>query len=99
MSRLVAVSNRISDATQGRRAGRLAVGVLAAMQARGGLWFGWSGDVVDETPGDRAAPCRAGITFATTDLRVRTTAALPRLLQRHAVAALSLLRRQVPVRR
>ena len=43
MSRLVAVSNRISSPRKGAAPGGLAVGVLAAMQARGGLWFGWSG--------------------------------------------------------
>ena len=40
MSRLVAVSNRISIPRKGAAPGGLAVGVLAAMQARGGLWFG-----------------------------------------------------------
>ena len=47
MSRLVAVSNRISVPRKGAAPGGLAVGVLAAMQARGGLWFGWSGEIVD----------------------------------------------------
>ena len=50
MSRLVAVSNRISIPRKGAAPGGLAVGVLAAMQARGGLWFGWSGEVIDEPP-------------------------------------------------
>ncbi|MBJ3815597.1 alpha,alpha-trehalose-phosphate synthase [Shimwellia pseudoproteus] len=48
MSRLVVVSNRISipdDKKTG--AGGLTVGVLGALKAAGGLWFGWSGDIGD----------------------------------------------------
>ena len=42
MSRLVNVSNRV--ALPGSRSdGGLAVGLLAAMQKSGGLWFGWNG--------------------------------------------------------
>ncbi len=42
MSRLVNVSNRV--ALPGSRSdGGLAVGLLAAMQTSGGLWFGWNG--------------------------------------------------------
>ena len=42
MSRLVNVSNRV--ALPGARAeGGLAIGLLAAMHAAGGLWFGWNG--------------------------------------------------------
>ena len=47
MSRLVAVSNRISLPKRGAAPGGLAVGLLAAMQARRGLWFGWDGDIAD----------------------------------------------------
>jgi len=68
MSRLVAVSNRISIPRKGAAPGGLAVGVLAAMQARGGLWFGWSGDVMDDAPREPRVSSRGGITFATTDL-------------------------------
>jgi trehalose 6-phosphate synthase len=68
MSRLVAVSNRISLPRKGAAPGGLAVGVLAAMQARGGLWFGWSGDVVDGAPREPRLSIRGGISFATTDL-------------------------------
>jgi trehalose 6-phosphate synthase len=68
MSRLVAVSNRISLPRKGAAPGGLAVGVLAAMQARGGLWFGWSGDIVDEAPHEPRVSARGGITYATTDL-------------------------------
>ena len=47
MSRLVAVSNRISVPRRGAAPGGLAVGLLAAMQARRGMWFGWDGETVE----------------------------------------------------
>ena len=64
MTRLVAVSNRVTEST--KAAGGLAVGVLTAMKSRGGLWFGWSGktgadDTVHVTRKD-------GVEFATFDL-------------------------------
>ena len=68
MTRLVVVSNRIAIPRKGGAPGGLAVGVLAAMQARGGLWFGWSGEVVDGAPREPRLSSRGGITFATTDL-------------------------------
>lgn len=43
MSRLVVVSNRIAPPDNKGGAGGLAVGVLGALKAAGGLWFGWSG--------------------------------------------------------
>jgi trehalose 6-phosphate synthase len=51
--RLIIVSNRI--ATPGsERAGGLAVALADALAERGGVWFGWSGDIVDrETRGIR----------------------------------------------
>ena len=70
MSRLVNVSNRV--ALPGSRAdGGLAVGLLAAMRASGGLWFGWSGAT---TPDNAAAPPapslqqRSNVCFATIPL-------------------------------
>ena len=68
MSRLVAVSNRISVPKRGAPPGGLAVGVLAAMKARGGLWFGWSGELRE---GPVAAPqvtTRGHVKYATIDL-------------------------------
>lgn len=46
MGRVVAVSNRIA---LGGSAGGLAVGVKAALEAAGGLWFGWSGETGSAT--------------------------------------------------
>lgn len=68
MSRLVAVSNRVSQPRRGTPPGGLAVGLMAAMRARGGLWFGWSGEVTDQTSDRPATLRRDGIAFATIDL-------------------------------
>jgi trehalose 6-phosphate synthase len=38
------------------------------MQARGGLWFGWSGEIVDGPLRETRISSRGGITFAVTDL-------------------------------
>ena len=52
MGRLVVVSNRIAPPDDKKAsAGGLAVGVLGALKAAGGLWFGWSGEISnDEKP-------------------------------------------------
>ncbi len=68
MSRIVAVSNRVTIPKRVTAAGGLAVGVLAAMKSQGGLWFGWSGDTVRGEPGPIHMATRQGITFATVDL-------------------------------
>ena len=49
MSRLVVVSNRVPVPSGTRRPqGGLATGVLSALEARGGLWFGWSGKISED---------------------------------------------------
>lgn len=49
MSRLVVVSNRIALPDDKKSsAGGLAVGILGALRAAGGLWFGWSGEIGDD---------------------------------------------------
>ena len=69
MTRLVAVSNRVNvPRARSTPAGGLAVGVLAAMKSRGGLWFGWSGEVTDGEPGAATLTARQDVTFATIDL-------------------------------
>ena len=51
MSRLVVVSNRVRQIQEGKTAtGGLAVAVLAALREDGGIWFGWSGEVVGAVP-------------------------------------------------
>lgn len=52
MSRLIVVSNRIADPRKAASGG-LAVALGQALEASGGLWFGWSGQVVEDgTPGE-----------------------------------------------
>ena len=68
MMRLVAVSNRVAALRRAASAGGLTVGVLAAMKAHGGLWFGSSGDVVDRIPGAPDIVSRGNVTLATIDL-------------------------------
>lgn len=52
MSRLVVVSNRLADPRK-TTAGGLAVALGQALEASGGLWFGWSGRIVEGgTPGE-----------------------------------------------
>ncbi|MFZ2825383.1 alpha,alpha-trehalose-phosphate synthase (UDP-forming) [Hydrogenophaga sp.] len=52
MGRLVVVSNRVADPRK-TASGGLAVALGQALQASGGLWFGWSGKIVEDgTPGE-----------------------------------------------
>jgi trehalose 6-phosphate synthase len=67
MSRLVAVSNRISVPKRGAVPGGLAVGLLAAMQARRGMWFGWDGETADIAASEPAIVRKDGVTFASID--------------------------------
>ncbi|WP_157267488.1 alpha,alpha-trehalose-phosphate synthase (UDP-forming) [Azohydromonas aeria] len=73
MPRLVVVSNRVADPRK-TAAGGLAVALGEALNATGGLWFGWSGNILDKAEGGAAAPPRlhvqrAGdVTLATLDL-------------------------------
>ena len=64
MGRLVVVSNRIAPPDDKKAsAGGLAVGVLGALKAAGGLWFGWSGEISnDEKPLKKVS--RGNITWA-----------------------------------
>jgi trehalose 6-phosphate synthase len=67
MSRLVAVSNRISVPKRGAVPGGLAVGLLAAMQARRGLWFGWDGETAEVAAEEPSVVRKDGVTFASLD--------------------------------
>ncbi len=67
MSRLVVVSNRVAPVKQPRAGsqGGLAVGILAALRDRGGIWFGWNGDI-SEQGGRKTDIVKAGnLTYAT----------------------------------
>ena len=67
MSRLVAVSNRISVPKRGSAPGGLAVGLLAAMQARRGLWFGWDGETAETVSEEPSIVRKEGVTYASID--------------------------------
>lgn len=71
MSRLVAISNRVESPRGAPAAGGLAVALVEALQARSGLWFGWSGKT-DPQPAAVPRVDRAdGFTLATLDLAPR----------------------------
>ncbi len=65
MPRLVVVSNRVA---LGQSAGGLAVGVKAALEKTGGLWFGWSGETREGAGGDVTTHEAGPYTLATIDL-------------------------------
>jgi len=68
MTRLVAISNRVSVPRKGAAPGGLAVGVLAAMRKNGGLWIGWSGEIAAGEPGAIDVVRRERVSYATFDL-------------------------------
>jgi trehalose 6-phosphate synthase len=70
MSRLIVVSNRVSapkDPAAGS-AGGLAMALSAALRKYDGLWFGWSGETIEQFTGELNIEDRAGVTVATVDL-------------------------------
>ncbi len=67
MSRLVVVSNRVAQPREAR-AGGLASAMQAALEPCGGLWFGWSGCIVDGEAGPPQVERAAGIDYALVDL-------------------------------
>jgi len=73
VSRLVVVSNRVAPITEGEpAAGGLAIGVLDALRAQGGVWFGWSGEVSAEAePTPHPSRTVGAITVFTVDLSRR----------------------------
>ena len=68
MSRVVCVSSRIAPPRRAAVSGGLAIGVLAALRQRGGLWFGWSGETSQGDPDAPNQVVRDGIAYATIDL-------------------------------
>ncbi len=68
MNRLVVVSNRVpAPAAAGAQAGGLAVALEALMERRGGVWFGWSGNI-SEAPGPVRLAESGRVRYATIDL-------------------------------
>ena len=70
MSRLVIVSNRVAlpDRTS---SGGLAVALQAALEETGGLWFGWSGRIDEQTSGNVSELQAGDIQYVTVDLSRR----------------------------
>ncbi|MEW6704751.1 MAG: alpha,alpha-trehalose-phosphate synthase (UDP-forming) [Pseudomonadota bacterium] len=72
MARLVVISNRLADPRK-TAAGGLAVALAPALNETGGMWFGWSGRIVEDTAPPQAlakAQVRysGNVTLATVDL-------------------------------
>jgi trehalose 6-phosphate synthase len=69
LARLVIVSNRVAmPRDTPSRAGGLAVALRDAMTDRGGLWFGWSGEVAEKTAAHPDIEVAGKITYATMEL-------------------------------
>ena len=68
--RLVVVSNRVvlPQTQQKPSAGGLGVAVKAALRRRGGLWFGWSGEIADKTSAEPKRVNANRLDYATIDL-------------------------------
>jgi trehalose 6-phosphate synthase len=67
--RLVVVSNRVTPSGGAKPdSGGLAVAIRAALEQSGGIWFGWSGEIGDETTSEPAIAEHGPLTFATLDL-------------------------------
>lgn len=67
MSRLVVVSNRIADPRK-TAAGGLAVALAEVLNNTGGMWFGWSGKIVDSDADDVHFQQAGPVRLATIDL-------------------------------
>ena len=66
MGRLIAISNRTA-ADASARAGGLAVAVWESLRSTGGIWFGWSGNIVEDEVGEPQVFSDEGVEFVTTD--------------------------------
>ncbi len=69
MNRIVVVSNRVQAPQEGTvQAGGLAVALDGVMAKRGGLWFGWSGQIADSASRTVHTTQVGSIRYATIDL-------------------------------
>ncbi len=71
MSRLIVISNRVAAPKpegEGGAQGGFAVALSAALREYRGLWFGWSGEMVEEFTGHIDLQRHEGVTTATIDL-------------------------------
>jgi trehalose 6-phosphate synthase len=67
LARLILVSNRVPAGSEAR-AGGLEVALASSLKRETGVWFGWSGNVVEGEPVGTREAQRAGITYVVTDL-------------------------------
>jgi trehalose 6-phosphate synthase len=69
MRRLVVVSNRVADPECSQATGGLSVCILDALRKRGGIWFGWNGEIVPKES-DISVACAKhdNVTFVTMPL-------------------------------
>ncbi|WP_439573000.1 alpha,alpha-trehalose-phosphate synthase (UDP-forming) [Phreatobacter sp.] len=67
MSRLVIASNRVA-LPDGQTAGGLAVALAEALEARGGIWFGWSGRTRKNPPPEARLVRHGKVDYALVDL-------------------------------
>ncbi len=67
MGRLVIASNRVGSALSANDGG-LATALLAAVDQREVIWFGWSGDISDEPPGPTRVQREGNLTRMLVDL-------------------------------
>ncbi len=67
MSRLIAISNRVG-APGAARAGGLEAALREALEAAGGLWFGWSGEITESRSDAPQIVTKGKVTYATVDL-------------------------------
>jgi trehalose 6-phosphate synthase len=68
VSRVIAVSNRVQVPREGQAAGGLAVGVLAALEDQGGVWFGWSGNEAESERMEPLVVQDGNVSYVTLDL-------------------------------
>jgi trehalose 6-phosphate synthase len=69
LSRLITVSNRVGVPAPGTgRAGGLEAALREALEADGGIWFGWSGEVGETRSETPKIQKKGNVTFATVDL-------------------------------
>jgi trehalose 6-phosphate synthase len=67
--RLVVVSNRVAPIEEGQpTAGGLAAGVMDALNEKGGLWFGWSGEIAAGESSIQPEKTKGRIRLRTIDL-------------------------------
>jgi trehalose 6-phosphate synthase len=68
VSRLVAVSNRVTIPGHAVSPGGLAVGLLSALRQSGGLWFGWNGSTRETPASEPEVIEKEGIRYVTIEL-------------------------------